>query len=272
MSVGSRLLDEREIIWKRRAIILNDFVRKHISWFFAGTVLSVIFLLNPFIKEILQESLSAYLYLYNSSKEVLVRYTMGNNIKIVLSGGNQISADELNLSIKNAFAEHGGSLNKVKEDLLKSPLIKSVLIRRNLSLQKITIHITERKWTGAIVRPENVLIGIDSEGNILDISQYGNILKDLVLVQNVIDPATFVNLYNYLKYIGIHDQIKEARLISGRRWNIKMKNDLLIKLPEFNWHNALRVFVNMNKKMGLLQDDNKILYVDLRIKNKIFIR
>ena len=73
---------------------------------------------------------------------------------------------------------------------------------------------------------------------------------------------------NDLKYAGYEDTIHSMQLISERRWNLLLKNGIILKLPAEKPINALVKTMPYIRKIN-----RKIDYVDLRlIPEKIFIK
>ena len=71
--------------------------------------------------------------------------------------------------------------------------------------------------------------------------------------------------------INILNLIESAIYIEKRRWNLQLKNDILLKLSESNINNSLKNFMKINDKLS--EDDLKnIEIIDLRIMNKAIIR
>ena len=63
----------------------------------------------------------------------------------------------------------------------------------------------------------------------------------------------------------------EALLINKRRWNLKLKNNILIKLPENNIKEALenykKIYINFSN-----EELSDIATIDLRMKQKIILK
>ena len=71
--------------------------------------------------------------------------------------------------------------------------------------------------------------------------------------------------------LNVKNQIKSATFIERRRWNLIMKNEILLKLPEENIREAInnysKIYANLSNK-----DLKKIVSIDLRISNKAIIK
>ena len=65
--------------------------------------------------------------------------------------------------------------------------------------------------------------------------------------------------------------IKKAEYIGKRRWNIILKNNITIKLPEFQEKEALKVFNDIYYSISV-QDESEIDIIDLRIPKRAIIK
>jgi len=74
-------------------------------------------------------------------------------------------------------------------------------------------------------------------------------------------------LYNFT---NIHKQIESLHYIDGRRWDVKLKNNIIIKLPETNIYEAAALF---EENFGKISKLYKTCVVDLRlIPDKIYLK
>ena len=65
--------------------------------------------------------------------------------------------------------------------------------------------------------------------------------------------------------------VDKAFLINERRWNLKLKNNILLKLPENNIKEALenykKIYINFSS-----EELSDIAAIDLRMKQKIILK
>ena len=64
--------------------------------------------------------------------------------------------------------------------------------------------------------------------------------------------------------------IKEAYYINERRWDVKLKNNILLKLSEINIEESLKNYIKLIKKFNN-SDIIKIKSIDLRNNEKAII-
>ena len=127
-------------------------------------------------------------------------------------------------------------LTNIREGLLKNPLIKDAEVKINLP-DRLNICITERKPV-ALWFDQSVFHLIDKEGFVV---KYNVKLQEYpqIIAAGPGSNKALHDLIDELREQNIFGQLFAAQLISNRRWNILLKNGLIIKLPENNIKEAL---------------------------------
>ena len=72
------------------------------------------------------------------------------------------------------------------------------------------------------------------------------------------------------KFPLIRDQLRASVLVAERRWNLKLKNGIDIRLPEDRAETALETLVQLDQDKKLLSRD--IEMVDLRLPDRVTVR
>jgi cell division protein FtsQ len=72
------------------------------------------------------------------------------------------------------------------------------------------------------------------------------------------------------RYPDLRDQVRASVLIGERRWNLRLRNGLDVRLPESDIEQALVTLVSLGKDKKLLSRD--ILAVDLRLKDRVTVQ
>ena len=72
------------------------------------------------------------------------------------------------------------------------------------------------------------------------------------------------------RYPDIRDNLRAAVLVSERRWNLRLKNGIDVKLPEDGVEQALDRLVALDRDKKLLSRD--ITMVDLRLPDRVTVR
>lgn len=80
--------------------------------------------------------------------------------------------------------------------------------------------------------------------------------------------AEFLNVMN--GYPELRDQVHAYVLVADRRWNLRLKNGMDIRLPEAEPAEAIEALLALDKDKKLLTRD--ILAIDLRIRDRVTVR
>jgi cell division protein FtsQ len=72
------------------------------------------------------------------------------------------------------------------------------------------------------------------------------------------------------RYPDLRDQVRAAILIGERRWNLRLRNGLDIRLPEIDVEPALLTLASLDKDKKLLSRD--IISVDLRLSDRVTVQ
>ncbi|MDR0483842.1 MAG: FtsQ-type POTRA domain-containing protein [Alphaproteobacteria bacterium] len=96
-------------------------------------------------------------------------------------------------------------------------------------------------------------------------------LEDLITIEKGSIALKNSHKLRFLIYqdLNILKEIKTLRY-NGYRWDIILKNGLVIRLPEENMIKAYTTFLNLNKKYNFL--DKNLDYIDATAINKLFIQ
>jgi cell division protein FtsQ len=72
------------------------------------------------------------------------------------------------------------------------------------------------------------------------------------------------------RHPDIRDQVRASVLVAERRWNLRLKNGIDVRLPEFDVEGALDRLVALDKETKLLSRD--ITAIDLRLADRVTVR
>jgi cell division protein FtsQ len=72
------------------------------------------------------------------------------------------------------------------------------------------------------------------------------------------------------RYPDIRSQLRASILVADRRWNLRLKNGIDVRLPETNVEQALDRLVALDREKKLLSRD--ILAIDLRLADRVTVR
>jgi cell division protein FtsQ len=156
----------------------------------------------------------------------------------------------------------------LKNEMEKLEWVHNVAIQRAIP-STLHIQIIEQKPM-AIWQNNAQLFLVDVDGRIItakDIHKYSNL-------PILVGDGALLNYKNLAECLAIDGNLSEniSALIrvSERRWNVRFKQNIEIKLPEHGFKNAWHYVIGLNKRKMLF--DNNITVLDLRIQDRVFIK
>ncbi len=72
------------------------------------------------------------------------------------------------------------------------------------------------------------------------------------------------------RYPALRDTVEAAVLVADRRWNLRLKSGIDVRLPENNVEAALQTLVQLDRDKKLLSRD--IAMIDLRLSDRVTVR
>ncbi len=146
--------------------------------------------------------------------------------------------------------------------------IKTASIARKLP-NEIWLHITERKPL-AIWQHKQKMFLIDKEGEVIQRTNLANFDHlPIVVGQDAAQHAAYLlDMISY--YPSISNRLKSAQRVSNRRWNLYLKNGLVIKLPKEKLDFALHHLSKVNREKNLF--GRQIISIDLRVQKRLTVR
>lgn len=208
---------------------------------------------------------------WTKNKILSASVAAGFGIENVLVEGRVHSDQDVLLSLLNVQkgdALFGVDIQKSKEQIEKISWIKNVSIKRQLP-DTLFLRLEERRPIGLWQRDNKVSL-IDDEGIILSGKNIEK-FKDLIIFtgQNVNKEAgSFLSILQAEPLL--FNKVEAAQFVSNRRWNIRLKNGLLVKLPEKELSFALSQLVEYQEQDSLL--DKKIKSLDVRMFPRIIVQ
>ena len=162
------------------------------------------------------------------------------------------------------------NLQQSKNEIEKNNWVKSAKLRYSLP-SKLSIVIEEEKPTFLLKENKNITL-LNLEGKkIQDIKIISKDYKDLLILSGDGVENKILNLLNIFS-VGtvISENIKEATLVSSRRWSLKHSSNIIIELPEDNPSKAFYKIVELENKYGFLNE--RLKKIDLRISDRMIIQ
>ena len=263
----------------RRADIKGRLTPRRLSWFgwFFGRVLhysKIVLAIAAVIGVIMWVVAQGYLLktgAWAQDKIAHVAASAGMVVgDVIIEGRNRIDNDTLKSAIDVAPNAPilGVDIDAIHARLTAISWVKAVQVRRALP-DRLVISITERLpvalWLDAVGGPAVV----DDEGVVLtheNIASFGTLLA----VEGKDSEKEAGKLLALLKgQPDIAVRVKKAIHVSGRRWDIVLDNDMLLRLPEDDPGYALARASRAQLQEKVLDQDLKA--IDLRQSDRIIL-
>ena len=189
-----------------------------------------------------------------------------NEIKI--NGLNDEEKTKLTREFKAIFLENIFLISQKNftNILNKNNLIQSFSVKKKYP-NSILINIKKANFLATTnINKKKYLVG--SNGKLIDYGNINNHKKKLPFIFGKLDYSDFINFKKIVdKSEFNYENITSLYHFPSNRWDIKTKNDILIKLPEKNFFKAL----NFANKIIYNNKFNSNKVIDLRISNHMII-
>lgn len=189
--------------------------------------------------------------------------------EILVTGRRHVAQDEIfaQLNIARGMPVFAIDLEATRQRLLSIPKIKDAALSRRLP-DKILINISEREPAALWQNNKKVSV-IDSGGTVIDSGDLDP-YKDLPMVVGDDAGKTAAALFALLNAEPtIATRISSAVRVGGRRWDLHLKNGMIVMLPAQNTGLALAKLARAQTRDKIL--GRNIVRIDLRLENKFVI-
>ncbi len=202
-------------------------------------------------------------------------------IRIRLDKNSVLDANELK-NIVNIVS--GKKVNKatmkqmINELESHNSIIDNVYIRKTFVNGDIDVFVKEKNII-AVVMPENCNSLLDG-GCQKKLLTYDNKVipyhkmkkEDNVLeISGTVGDVNVAEIIELLKKNNFYNNVKSIYFYTSGRFDIKLNNDLIVRLPRQNWKKAINSLIKMDAEYALASEIQNIKYVDLRLPDKIFV-
>ena len=248
--------------------VKNRFINKRKKSFFKVYIFCLLILIIFFIYLFININKFA-----NLTSDLIQEYSNKYNYnlkKIEVIGLTNLNKDEI-LIFFNKFKNNSIFLLPVKEisnEIKKNKWIKEVNIRNDYK-NTLKVNIKEEIPIG-IYENNNQKILFSKNLVILEILEKNHDYKNLI---NFYGENSIINSKHLISKIDqdIKQMIQSLIFVENRRWNIRLKNKITLKLPEKNLEEAIKnykkIYSNLSNK-----DLKDIEIIDLRIPNQAIIK
>ncbi len=151
--------------------------------------------------------------------------------------------------------------------IMKLPWTKSVVILRNLP-NKIVVQLVERKPVARWQHDKKTIV-IDAEGKELKAAKIDQFSHLPLIVGDVASTQTEELLSLLAGFPMISQSLKAAVRVAERRWNLHLRPDITVRLPEADVFDAMTRLTKLIKEQKIT--DRNVKAIDLRLAEKVFI-
>ena len=189
---------------------------------------------------------------------------------IALAGGRQLTREEI---LTTAGVTGRTSLlfldaTAARARLKANPWIAEATVLK-LYPGRLHIAITEREAFALWQKAGKVAV-IAADGTVVETYVSQRFAKLPMVVGDGAELRARDFLATIDRFPLIRDQLRASVLVAERRWNLKLKNGIDIRLPEDRAETALETLVQLDQDKKLLSRD--IEMVDLRLPDRVTVR
>ncbi|MCA0422881.1 MAG: FtsQ-type POTRA domain-containing protein [Proteobacteria bacterium] len=207
---------------------------------------------------------------YGSVSDIAARLVGLNIASVSVVGNRELSVEEVFAAAAMPATASLPFLDiaAVQERLKRIPLIDEVSVRK-LYPNRLAIDITERTAFALWQKDGSVQV-VSADGTAIDS------LRDdrFITLPHVVGNGANKRVRDYvgilLEVPEIAPLVRAGTLVGERRWNLKLKNGIDVKLPEEEPAKALARLAEIDRDTRLLSRD--IIGVDLRQPDRITVR
>ena len=159
-------------------------------------------------------------------------------------------------------------LADMQAKLSKLPWVKTAIVERRLP-DTIYVKLQERQPV-AIYQKDGKQALVDAEGAILTNKDFAQ-FKDMIVITGEAAPQNAPELIGLINAEpDLRGRIEIARWIGNRRWDIKLKNGITLRLPEEDTGLAIKRLSEAQKSEHVM--DRQVEAIDLRDPVRIVIQ
>jgi cell division protein FtsQ len=189
---------------------------------------------------------------------------------VSLSGQRQVSREEIFAAA--GVTDHSSLLfldvAEARMKLEAIPWIAEATVRK-LYPDRLQITVTERE-AFALWQQQGKVQVIAADGTVLA----AKVEPRLATLPFVVGNGAAVKARDFLavldRYPAVRDQVRASILVGDRRWNLRLKNGIDVRLPDTEVERALETLKRLHAQKNLLNRD--ITAVDLRLPDRLTVR
>lgn len=189
---------------------------------------------------------------------------------VYLEGRNFTALDDVHkaLGVKRGDPILSLPLEKMRERLEAIPRVRYAEVARVLP-DRLHVKLIERS-PAAVWQHNGKLKLIDSEGTAMEYADLRKYPKLIVLVGEDAPGHASALLGLLASQPELYSKVAAAVRVGERRWNLRFRNGMELRLPESKPENAWKQFAELDAKHHIL--DRPVMYVDMRLEDRVFIK
>ena len=199
-----------------------------------------------------------------NNRSLYEKIILNNEIVFEVNGLSNNDDLKLRSDLKSFKNQNIFLINKkeLSELIIKNNIVLNFLVKK-IYPNKIVIQINKATKVGKILKDNKISI-IVSNGKLINYDNQQNLY--LPYFYGDFNQKEFLKLFVMLNRVKLDFQkIESFYFFPSRRWDIKFKDGLIIRLPENNPTKSLSFVLNLLKEKKFI--NSKVL--DLRLNNKI---
>ncbi len=192
-------------------------------------------------------------------KHVIIEGYEKSNISEIENNVTELKGDLISLNF-----------NSLKEIVESNGWVKRASIKK-IFPSTVIINITEND-PFAIYFQEGKSFLLDLDGSIITEINLDNYADDLLFVRGENSPELLELLIRDISiaFPNLIKTLDEVEFIEKRRWNLKLDNKILIKLPDENIQQSLKNLKQLFEEQEVMQSN--IIEIDLRIQGRAALK
>src|SRR5262249_45922404 len=159
-------------------------------------------------------------------------------------------------------------VEEVREKLKANPWIAEATVLK-LYPGELQIGIKERK-AFALWQKDGKVSVIAEDGTVVEPLVAAGLLRLPLVVGRGAETRAKEFLDVLERYPEIHEQVRASVLVGGRRWNLRLKNGLDVRLPEVDVARAFELLTAPDRETKLVSRD--IVAIDLRLPDRVTVK
>jgi len=189
---------------------------------------------------------------------------------VSLSGQRQVGREEIFRAA--GVTDHSSLLfldvAQARAKLEAIPWIAEATVRK-LYPDRLQITITERE-PFALWQSQGKVSVIAADGTVLSAAVEPRLATLPFVVGNGAAARARAFLAVLDQFPAVRDQVRASIMVAERRWNLRLKNGIDVRLPDTNIEQALATLTRFDREKSLLSRD--IVAVDLRLPDRVTVR